>query len=212
MPSLPKLPSGTPAVESGGKPVVTYIGAEYCPYCAAERWPMVVALSRFGTFSNLGTTSSASADIFPNTATFSFHGSSYTSDYLVFSSVETETNKPSATGGYTTLDTPTAQQQQLLSTYDTKQYTGGSTGGIPFVMIGNLYTWAGATFDPGILKGMSFDEIASQLADPSSKVAQQIDGAANQVTAAICLLTGNQPSAVCSAPYIQQAQTKLQGQ
>jgi hypothetical protein len=30
-----------------------YIGAEYCPYCAAERWPLVMALSKFGTFSNL---------------------------------------------------------------------------------------------------------------------------------------------------------------
>ena len=36
-----------------GKPLVLYVGAEYCPYCAAERCAMVQALSRFGTFSNL---------------------------------------------------------------------------------------------------------------------------------------------------------------
>jgi hypothetical protein len=38
---------------SGGKPEVLYMGAEYCPYCAAERWALIVALSRFGTFSGL---------------------------------------------------------------------------------------------------------------------------------------------------------------
>ena len=35
------------------KPEILYIGAEYCPFCAAERWSMIIALSRFGTFSNL---------------------------------------------------------------------------------------------------------------------------------------------------------------
>ncbi len=46
--------TGQPALTSGGKPQVDLqLGAEYCPYCAAERWGMVVALSRFGTFSNL---------------------------------------------------------------------------------------------------------------------------------------------------------------
>ena len=37
------------------------MGAEYCPYCAAQRWAMIVALSRFGTFSGLTTVHSASA-------------------------------------------------------------------------------------------------------------------------------------------------------
>ena len=43
----------SPSLSLDGKPEVLYIGAEYCPYCAAERWAMVQALSRFGTFSNL---------------------------------------------------------------------------------------------------------------------------------------------------------------
>ncbi len=34
---------GQPALTSGGKPQIVYMGAEYCPYCAAERWAMVVA-------------------------------------------------------------------------------------------------------------------------------------------------------------------------
>ena len=35
------------------KPELLYIGAEYCPYCAASRWPLIIALSRFGTFKGL---------------------------------------------------------------------------------------------------------------------------------------------------------------
>ncbi len=36
---------------SDGKPDLLYIGAEFCPVCATERWAMYVALSKFGTFS-----------------------------------------------------------------------------------------------------------------------------------------------------------------
>jgi len=34
---------------SSGKtlPLVLYVGAEYCPYCAAQRWSTIIALSRF---------------------------------------------------------------------------------------------------------------------------------------------------------------------
>ena len=33
------------ALTSNGKPEMLYIGAEYCPYCAAMRWSMAVAVS-----------------------------------------------------------------------------------------------------------------------------------------------------------------------
>ena len=46
--------SGTP-LTSGGKPEVLFIGAEYCPFCGAQRWAMITALSRFGTFTGLKT-------------------------------------------------------------------------------------------------------------------------------------------------------------
>ena len=32
--------SGTP-LTANGKPEMLYMGAEYCPYCAAERWAMI---------------------------------------------------------------------------------------------------------------------------------------------------------------------------
>jgi len=82
-----------PALTEDGKPRVLYVGAEYCPYCAAQRWAVAVALSRFGAWSDLGQTHSSSNDVFPNTPTLSFHGAGYTSRYLSFTGYETATNK-----------------------------------------------------------------------------------------------------------------------
>ena len=197
------LPPGTPPIEQDGKPVVLYIGAEYCPFCALERWPMVVALSRFGTFSGLeSTTSAPPPETLPNTPTVTFAGSSYTSDYITFSSAETQTRD------FSPLETLTPTQQQLIDTYDVESITG-SNGAIPFVMIGNLYAWAGSQFEPSTLDGLTFDQIASQLSDPATDVAKQIGGAANYITAMICQLTDGQPSDVCSSAVIQQAQAAL---
>jgi hypothetical protein len=109
------LAAGTPPLTQDGKPQVLYVGAEYCPFCAAERWPLIVALSRFGTFDNLGATFSSATDTFPNTQTFSFHSSTYTSDSLTFNGVETQTNTGQA------LDQPTPAQQALFQQYDARR-------------------------------------------------------------------------------------------
>ena len=87
-------------LKADGKPLVFYMGAEYCPYCAAERWSMIIALSRFGTFSNLGQTFSSSTDVDPNTPTFSFHGATYTSKYLTFQAKELQSNEQTGNGQY----------------------------------------------------------------------------------------------------------------
>src|SRR5579871_3821571 len=81
---LPSPVSGEPLRGAGGQPQIAYFGAEYCPFCAAQRWAMIVALDRFGTFSNLHTARSASDDVYASTPTFSFYGSSFQSDYVDF--------------------------------------------------------------------------------------------------------------------------------
>ncbi len=204
------LPKGisAPALTKDGKPHVVYIGAEYCPYCAAERWAMVIALSRFGQFKNLGQTNSASQDVYPSTPTFSFHGATYTSKYLVFNGVETSSNQPEGSG-YAPLDTLTSEQQTLMSTYDAAPYVSASAAGsIPFVDFGGKYLISGASFDPAVLQGKTADQIASALSDSSSPIAKSVVGAANAMTAAICKLTANQPANVCT-PAIKSIQVKL---
>jgi hypothetical protein len=195
----PKAVTGSP-LTSGGKPETLYIGAEYCPYCAFERWGMVVAFSRFGTFSGLSTVHSSSTDVFPNTPTFTFHGSSYTSKYVNFTPVEETTNVPQG-NGYTPLQQPTAAQQALMTQYD-------ASGSIPFVNFGNKYTIVGASASPQVLAGKSWQTIASSLHDPANPIAQAVLGTANYMTAALCKLTSNQPASVCT-PAVTALQSKM---
>ena len=53
-PTAPTSLQGQPPLTDHGLPAVVYVGAEFCPYCAVQRWALLVAFSRFGTFSNLG--------------------------------------------------------------------------------------------------------------------------------------------------------------
>jgi hypothetical protein len=196
-----------PALTSGGKPKVLYIGAEYCPYCAAERWPISVALSRFGTFSNLGTTHSSASDVFPNTPTLSFHGSTFTSQYLTFTGVETTTNQQ-VNGQYAPLDTPTAEDQKTFDTFNQPPYVQ-TAGSIPFVDLGGKFVSSGATYSPEILAGKTQAQVADALKDPSNPIAKAVIGSANVYTAAICKLTGDQPANVCSTEAVTGAASKL---
>jgi hypothetical protein len=192
---------GTP-LTSGGKPEMLYMGAEYCPYCAAERWAMIVALSRFGTFSGLSTVHSSTTDTPSNISTFTFHGSSYTSKYLTFTPVEMQTNvvDPS-TGNYPVLEKPTAAQQALITKYDAPPYVSSSAqaGAIPFIYFGGKYVSIGASYDSTLLSGLKWDQIAADLSNPNSPVTKAIGGTANHLTAAICKLTGNQPASACTS-------------
>jgi hypothetical protein len=194
---------GTGAVQRGAdnKPLITYVGAEYCPYCAAERWALAVALSRFGTFSNLSGTHSSETDVYPGTQTLSFYGSTYSSPYVDFQAVEEATNQPVG-GTYQTLQTPTAAQSALVAKEDPQ-------GSIPFLDIANRYVVIGASFSPQVLQGLSRSQIAAQLQDPTSAVAQAIDGAANDITAAITTVTGNQPASVGNSAAIAAIAQKL---
>jgi hypothetical protein len=189
--AAPSAITGAPLTD-GSNPEILYIGAEYCPYCAAERWALVAALSRFGTFTNLSLTHSSSADVYPDTQTFSFDGASFTSPYLTFEAVETATNQLGDNGEYQPLETPTPAQEAVWLRLDPKE-------SIPFVDIGGRYLITGATYDPGVLQGRSATQIAAGLADPSTPIARGVLGAANAITAAICEVTGTQPAACRAA-------------
>jgi hypothetical protein len=78
----PTIRMDQPKLVVDGKPGAVFIGGVFCPYCAAERWAIIMAFSRFGTFSNLEETTSSPWDVYPATATFSFHGVTYSSRYV----------------------------------------------------------------------------------------------------------------------------------
>ncbi|MGH9063397.1 MAG: DUF929 family protein [Acidimicrobiales bacterium] len=202
-----------PLLMSSGKPELFYFGANYCPYCATERWPMVVALSRFGTFSGLKQTHSSTkaGEPFPGTQTFSFYGSTYTSRYLSFVPVELTTNQPYK-GYYKPLQTPTKAELALVAKYDVAPYVANATSGqdpIPFLDFANRYLLSGPSYSPQVLQGLSAGTIAGSLSLPSTPTAQGIGASANWMTAAICQLTHDQPGAVCSGSVIKKAEAAL---
>jgi hypothetical protein len=191
-----KILSGAPLTASG-KPKVLYVGAEFCPYCAAERWALTQALSRFGTLSGLGETRSAPApEPYPNTATLTFHGSHYTSSVITLTAREIED------GDHKPLD--------KLDATDDALFTNLGGGQFPFIDVGGKYQF-GVQYDAGLLAGRTQAEIADAMSDPDSKIAQAIDGSANLLTAAICDVTNGKPSNTCSAPGVAAAGKHLAG-
>src|SRR4029077_18361665 len=181
-----------------GKPEVLYIGAEYCPFCAAERWAMIVALDKFGSFAGIGDSQSSATDVFPNTPTFTFRNATYTSNYISFVSVE------QLDRNHNRLQNVTADQTALVDAYD-------ASGSIPFIDFANKYVVVGSQFSPAALRvgnsatAAPYDstQIASQLDNASSIFTQNIDGAANRLISAICKIDGGSPASVCSQPFAQ---------
>jgi hypothetical protein len=192
------------ALTADGKPQIFYDGAEYCPFCAAARWGMVVALSRFGTFSGLKTVHSSTTDNPANVPTWTFAGSTYTSKYITFTPVEETSNVPDGAGGYTKLQTPTKDQQALMQKYNTQ-------GSIPFIDFGNKYVQVGdlPMLGPANLSG-DWTKIATDLKNPSTGNAKAVLAAANFTTAAICKLTNDQPATACT-PAVQALESQLNG-
>lgn len=189
-------------------PEVLYIGAEYCPFCAAQRWTTIAALSRFGTWTGLGNTSSASNDVYANTPTFTFLKATFTSKYLVFKGIEELTN----VYPYAKLMTPTKAEQAVFSKYDTSTYINMSPsndGAIPFISMGNKFLVSGASYNPGLLTGLTRTQIASNLSATTSPITKVIITSANEQTAALCKLTNQQPASVCNSPGVKAAKTLM---
>jgi hypothetical protein len=197
-PSLLGPGSGS-TLMSNGKPDMLYIGAEFCPYCAATRWSMAIALSRFGTLTPLHGIHSSSTDVYPHTATLTFYKSGYNSNYLTFTPVENETVD------HALLQNPTKEQNAIWAKYEPNP----DTRGYPFIDFGNKVVLKGPIYSPGVLAGKSWSQIAAALKDPSSPIAKSVDGAANYLTGAICRMTNNKPSDVCSSTAVTSVQSGL---
>jgi hypothetical protein len=186
--------------------VVSYVGAEYCPYCAIQRWALLVALSKFGTFAHLDSeVFSSSSDIYPHLASWSFVGATYTSKYFTFDPTELTSSTPlkGGPGGYQRLERMTTAQRVAYDRYNPQ-------GLLPFVDIGNQYVAVGASSSPSVLEGLSLGEIGNDLNNPRKPVAQSIDGSANYLIAALCTMAQKAAPAVCSTPTIHAASKALE--
>ena len=176
-----------------GKSTVFFFGAEWCPYCAAERWSLIVALSRFGTFSGLRGAASSPTDFAPDSQTFTFDGSSYVSSYVTFLPVEVENEEKAP------LQNPTSAENKILDGWDAPLL-------FPFLdiggrFVGGLPTW----LSPTLFSGLSRSEIAGALWQPGNQEGSLLDANANYVTAAICATDRSRPAAVCDSSGVEAA-------
>lgn len=172
--------TGSPYL-SNGKPIIVYIGGEFCPYCAIERWSLILSLSRFGNFSNLHYMTSAADE--GDYATFTFTGSSYSSKYIVFQPYEQED-----------------RSRNPLTTVPSN-YTAEFTNSYPFMNFGNKYLLQTLLPDTSILAGKNWTQIYSSISTGDSTGLTLKEGA-NAMTALVCRLTGNLPSSVCGNPSV----------
>ncbi len=204
--STPAIAKGEPSLRAGRRPAALYVGAEFCPYCAAERWAIIMTFDRFGTFGHLSETTSSPWDTDPRTPTFTFYRAHYSSRYVTLLTVEHEGNDSSGAGTHHVLQPLTPLEGRLWSRYSAHF---GEAEQFPFFDVGNEAFVIGASYDPGVLAGRSQAEIAADLKDPSAISTRDIVGEANYLTAAVCSVTGSRPGAVCSVAAVRRAARKM---
>jgi hypothetical protein len=165
-----------------GKPILVSATGEHCAPCALQRWPLIMALMRFGNFTNLEYMTSAAYE--GDYSTFAFAASRYNSSYLVF--------QP-----YEVYDRAGVAFQTLPANYSSAdQQYGKST--IPFLDFAGKYVISGGILsNPGLLGTKNWTQIISSI-QAGDSLGGQIKQAANLITAMICETTGNKPALVCS--------------
>jgi hypothetical protein len=204
-------PAGTP-------PEVLFVGSEFCPFCAAERWPLVVALARFGTFQVLHDTVSADASVFPSIQTFTFDGVRYSSPYVSLDGIELYSNQVGSDRSYLPLAHLTPAQSDLIAAASPRSSAGSPP--VPFLDIGGKMSATSSGVSPALFVGLSLGQIADQVTHPPPpvgargavvvpSVGRAILAAANQVTAGICLATDQRPAKVCRSSGVRQADAVL---
>ncbi len=195
------LSAGTgPPLTRGRQPEVLYVASEYCPYCAIENWPLIVALSRFGQFTGLATSRSPEFDHIAPVDSWTFYGSHYNSPYLAFVPVERYSNvplnakaDPNAGESYRKLQQLTPAQQAILAKYD-------KPGSIPFLDFGNRAVQVGSgLIPPQLMTGKSWSQLAAALRQQKTDLGAVMLYEADSLTAELCRLTGDRPASACPA-------------
>ena len=188
------------AIKRDGKLFVFFMGAEYCPYCAAERWAIVRALQKFGQWSGLNQTMSAARDEqFLNLPTYDFTEATYTSTHIEFVSRETKDRE------FKPLQKLLKAEEKLLHKYNSKKE-------IPFLLIGGRFMQIGSGFTPKIFIGHTFRQTETELKKSESEIRKTIDEEASCIAALLCV--SGLPPELCKetglAELVAQANSKLE--
>jgi thiol-disulfide isomerase/thioredoxin len=196
-----RRPSSEPLPGAGEKPMVFFMGAEWCPFCASERWALVEATSRFGRWSGLGELFSRSGqDYVPSLPTYDLTQATYTSPYISLR------HKELAKVDGSPLQKLGSFEENLVDEYDER-------GSIPFLFAAGppgRYT-VELAYSPTLLIGRTFASLRKGIADAEADPGiEAIRGEADAITALICKLDGKQPAKVCSKGSIPALEGELE--
>lgn len=185
-----------PLKRTSGKSLVFFMGAGFCPFCAAERWSIVNALSKFGKWKGLVETASADHDEkYLNIATFSFAHAEYESDFIEFVGRET------ADRNFEPLQEIGEKDFEILDTFNPDQI-------IPFLLIDGQFMQIGAGYSSQSLEGMDHAKVRAELANPISQVGKVMKAEINNITALLCKSIGGKAS-ICNSEEIKSLVTKI---
>lgn len=185
-----------PLKRESGKSLVFFMGAGFCPFCAAERWAIVNALKNFGTWEGLVDDKSAGHDEkYLNIPTMNFARAKYTSDYVEFVGKET------ADRNFEPLQELDDKDYEILDTYNPDQI-------IPFLLIDGQFMQVGAGYSPQLLEGMDHAKVKAELENPNSQVGKAIRAEIDNITALICKSIGGK-SAACNSENVKSLVAKI---
>lgn len=185
-----------PLKRESSKTLVYFMGAGFCPYCAAERWAIIEALRRFGEWKNLIDDKSAGHDEkYLNLATLSFARASYESQYVEFVGRETADRNSES------LQELGDSDYSILDTYNPDQI-------IPFTLIDGQYMQVGSGYSPQLLEGLTHEQVRQHIAAADSPVGKAIRTEIDNITALVCASLGKQ-SPACENAAIKHLLTKL---
>lgn len=185
-----------PLKRQSGKSLVYFMGAGFCPFCAAERWAIVKALERFGKWEGVVEDKSAGHDEkYLNVPTFNLARAKYSSDAVEFAGKET------ADRNFEPLQELDDKDYEILDMYNPDQM-------IPFLLVDGQYMQAGAGFSPELIQNMSHNAVREELAKPGSQINRAIQAEIDNITALLCKSTGGKGGA-CNTESVKTLTAKL---
>lgn len=155
------------------KVLVYYLGAGFCPWCAAERWSIMRALKNFGPWEGVQQDRSAERnEAFLNLPTYNFSGASLKSEHVEFVGKEFQDRN------FQDLDHFGDEDNAIIDNYNLQ-------GLIPFIFIGGRFARIGSGPKPEQFVGLSHDDVEKQLEAMNTNLAKEIDEEANYIAALI---------------------------
>ncbi|MGB9168189.1 MAG: DUF929 family protein [Nitrososphaeraceae archaeon] len=145
-----------------GKKLIFFLGAGFCPYCAAERWAIVEGLRKFAEWKELIENHSASTnEKFLNIATFDFSHFKYESSFVEFRGNEIADRDSKGKEILEKID------KEILETYNPDHL-------IPFLLIDGQFMQFGTGINPESLEKLNHEEIRKMISDENSVVGKSI--------------------------------------